>query len=150
MNKLIFLVAAIVVLGGGWYYWSNRTAEPVDTAIEDGTYLAGSDQAGTSDTPMASSTPELPRVTVNMTDTGFEPSTLVIKKGQIVEFVNTGKDFHWPASDLHPTHEIYSEFDSDKPVGPGETYSFQFEKIGKWNMHDHLHARFRGVITVEL
>ncbi|MCE9644322.1 cupredoxin domain-containing protein [Candidatus Parcubacteria bacterium] len=142
MNKLILLAVVIVVFGGGWYYWTNRTAPEV--VVETPT-----ENIATTTPDTASSTPALPRITVNMTDDGFEPSTLVIKKGQIIEFVNVGKDFHWPASDLHPTHEIYSEFDSDKPVGPGETYSFQFERIGKWNMHDHLHARFRGSIEVQ-
>jgi len=122
---------------------------PENTGGAAGTYEEGSENAGTSDTPdISAPAATLSKVVINMTDTGFEPSAVTVKKGQTVEFVNTGKETHWPASDLHPTHEIYPEFDADKPVKPGESYSFVFEKVGKWNMHDHLHARFRGSIEV--
>lgn len=147
MNKLIFFILAIVLIGGGWYYWQKPAMAPVVDTSSDTATTTPEDTAASTTVSVGVSL--LPKVTVNMTDAGFSPNTITVKKGQMVEFVNTGKDFHWPASDLHPTHEIYSEFDADKPIGPGDSYSFAFGKVGKWNMHDHLHASFRGVVTVE-
>lgn len=147
MNKLILFILAIVLIGGGWYYWQKPALAPVTDTVSDTATTTPEDTNASSTVSVGVSL--LPKVTVNMSDTGFSPNTITVKKGQTVEFVNTGKDFHWPASDLHPTHEIYPEFDADKPIGPGDSYSFAFEKVGKWNMHDHLHARFRGTITVE-
>ncbi|MDQ3065134.1 MAG: hypothetical protein M3Q36_02585 [bacterium] len=53
-----------------------------------------------------------------------------------------------PASDEHPSHKIYSEFDSNGDVAPGGSYSFTFNKIGEWGYHDHDRAGCTGVITV--
>jgi plastocyanin len=87
-------------------------------------------------------------VIVIMNDDGFEPYDLTIEKGTRVEFVNRGENDHWPASDFHPTHGIYPEFDPQEGVAPGASWSFDFEKAGKWRMHDHLFPGYRGTITV--
>jgi len=86
--------------------------------------------------------------TIILSDKGFEPSNVTIIKGDTVTFITTtGKEF-WPASDLHPTHGIYPEFDPFKPVKPGASWSFKFNKIGTWKYHDHLFSSRRGVINV--
>jgi plastocyanin len=84
-----------------------------------------------------------------MSDDGFEPTTLNIKVGDTVKFINKSKYWHWPASDLHPTHTLYPEFDPRKPVGPGEVWEFTFEKKGNWHLHDHLSPYVTGKIIVE-
>jgi plastocyanin len=88
------------------------------------------------------------KMTVLMTDWGFEPANLKIKKGTIVTFKNTTNAQHWPASNIHPTHGIYPEFDPLKEVGPGQEWSFKFSKTGKWRFHDHLFPEFGGIIEV--
>ena len=85
---------------------------------------------------------------VEMRDDGFYPPVIKIKKGTMARFVNKDKLWHWPASDLHPTHSIYPEFDPKKPVGPGEEWSFTFEKVGEWGYHDHLSPYVLGKIIV--
>jgi plastocyanin len=87
--------------------------------------------------------------TISMTDTGFVPSTLTVDAGTTVIFVNDGQALHWPASAVHPTHEILPEFDSQRGVATGETYAYTFTQPGTWNFHDHLNAEFVGTITVE-
>ena len=86
--------------------------------------------------------------TVTLGDAGFAPKTLTIHEGDTVEFRSTLKRDFWPASDLHPTHELYKEFDPQQPVKQGSTWAFTFTKIGKWPYHDHLFPYFRGIITV--
>lgn len=83
-----------------------------------------------------------------LTENGFLPNEITIKNGDKIKFsTNTNKPF-WPASDLHPTHGIYPEFDPLKPIDPDKSWTFQFLKSGRWKFHDHLSSEFRGSITV--
>jgi plastocyanin len=94
--------------------------------------------------------PEIePAATISITENGFIPYEVTIRKGDSVRFINDGEDgYVWPASDLHPTHELYPEFDPREPVGPGDSWTFTFERAGTWKMHDHLKSRSRGSIIV--
>ena len=87
-------------------------------------------------------------VVVDITDDGFQPSEIKIKKGTTVKFINQTKQWHWPASDLHPTHNLYSEFDPKKTIGPSEEWNFTFQLVGTWGYHDHLAAYITGKIIV--
>ena len=88
---------------------------------------------------------------------GFLPGTLRIKAGESVTFINKDSLEHWPASDIHPTHNLYpesggcigSKFDACRGLKPGESWSFTFNKKGTWEYHDHLHSNLRGTIIVE-
>src|SRR3989344_5596916 len=80
-------------------------------------------------------------VTISMTDTGFVPPQGTINSGTGVRFVNDGQTQPWPASAVHPTHEILPEFDSKQGVATGDDYSYTFTKTGTWNFHDHLNPR---------
>ncbi len=86
--------------------------------------------------------------TVTLTEEGFSPQRLVVKQGDTVQFVNaTGKEA-WPASDPHPTHNIYAAFDPRRPVPPGDTWTFTFITPGLWQYHDHLVPGRVGEIIV--
>jgi plastocyanin len=86
---------------------------------------------------------------MSMTESGYSPSSVTIRKGDAVRFVNASQSAYlWPASNLHPTHELYPEFDPREPLGPGEEWTFVFEEAGEWSYHDHLKPRIRGVISV--
>lgn len=97
--------------------------------------------------------------TVEITSAGFSPSTLTIKAGDIVRWVNKDTVGHWPASANHPTHNVYpepggcigSKFDACKALAPGESWSFTFDKVGDWAYHDHINFRapFFGNIVVQ-
>lgn len=85
---------------------------------------------------------------VVLNDASFEPSSFKVKRCTTVIFKNTGEQFHWPASDLHPTHLIYPEFDSKEPLPAGDSWQFVFDRTGKWKCHDHLNPQIRCVIEV--
>ena len=87
-------------------------------------------------------------ITINFTDRGFNPETLTIKVGTAVTFINSSNKAFWPASDDHPTHSIYKEFDAKTPIAPGNIYTFTFDKVGSWNFHDHLSPNRGGTIIV--
>ena len=87
--------------------------------------------------------------TILIKDTGFDPENIVIERGTKVIFKNIGEQLHWPASNLHPTHGIYPEFDPQQPIEPGGEWNFVFDKAGVWRYHDHLNPILRGTINVE-
>lgn len=87
--------------------------------------------------------------TVTYTDEGYSPRTITIKLGDTVEFLNESSGKFWPASAVHPTHEIYPEFDPKRELGAGETYSPTFSRAGTWNYHDHLKPSQKGTIIVQ-
>lgn len=86
---------------------------------------------------------------VQMKADGFEPSTLTIESGDTVEFKNESGEDKWPASDVHPTHELYPGFDAQKTVLDGDSYEFTFDRAGRWGYHDHLNPDIQGTIVVE-
>lgn len=79
---------------------------------------------------------------------GFEPSTLTVEKGTTVIFRNDEIKDRWPASDPHPAHVIYPEFDPKVPIKSADQWLFVFDKVGEWKFHDHLYPEFQGTIKV--
>lgn len=86
---------------------------------------------------------------VEMTSAGFSPKELKIKKGDAVEFVNKDSRQRWPASGVHPAHQMCPGFDALKQMSPGETYSFTFNETKTCPMHDHMMPNLFGKIIVE-
>lgn len=87
-------------------------------------------------------------ISIVLTDDGFEPRNVRIRKGTEVTFTTTRDKQFWPASNLHPQHDAYSAFDPRRPLSPDEAWTFTFDRVGTWGMHDHIRAFFRGNIYV--
>ena len=85
---------------------------------------------------------------VKVKDSGFEPKNIEIDQGEAIIFKNEGENPRWPASDIHPTHQIYPDFDAKRAIAPGDSWEFKFEKAGEWKFHDHLKPEFSGSIVV--
>ena len=96
-----------------------------------------------SETPLAGSW------AVEFRDGGFAPKRLDIEAGQQVRFVNASEKSLWPASSIHPTHQIFPEFDSGAPVGAEGVWAFTFDKPGFWRYHNHMAPEHSGLIVVE-
>ncbi len=103
-------------------------------------------------------TPEV-AATITLSDNGFSPASVTIKKGQAVQWVNEGSGTMWIGSADHPTHTVYSgttlrghcpdesgtAFDQ---CGTGNSYTFVFEKAGTWHYHNHVKASQTGTVLV--
>lgn len=81
-------------------------------------------------------------------ENGFDPEEISIAKGDFVVFSTTAGNPFWPASNLHPLHDIYPEFDAKGAVNPDESWTFRFTKVGEWEYHNHLFPAHRGKIRV--
>lgn len=78
----------------------------------------------------------------------FSPDYLTINKYDSVTFVNSSNRDFWPASNLHPSHKLYSEFDPKRSISPNKSWTFRFEKSGVHQFHDHLAPDLTGTIVV--
>ena len=131
----IFL--AVVILGAAVFFSGGReilTPAPVEDDTSSSVQL---EDDSLSD-----------KQVIQMTAQGFIPDTLSIKRGETVMWINKDTRAHWPASDVHPVHLIYPEFDPGRQVVPAGEWSFTFLQGGTWSFHDHLYPSERGVINV--
>lgn len=87
-------------------------------------------------------------VIVKITASGFEPSEITIDSDTTLMFENSDKVNRWPASDIHPTHDIYPDFDPTKAIKPGENWEFRPKRVGTFKFHDHLFPHIKGVLTI--
>lgn len=110
-------------------------------------FVAAGCQSGTKAPPEGSGQNES-SVVVIMNSQGFDPQVLTIRKGATVVFKNSDTQDRWPASDFHPTHGIYPEFDPQANVAAGSSWSFTFTQTGTWRYHDHLVPSFTGIVKV--
>ncbi|MEM4282123.1 MAG: cupredoxin domain-containing protein [Candidatus Woesearchaeota archaeon] len=134
-NRLLFILAFLgIILLSGCAKYSGQPAQPsTPSQIVEKTNV------------------------IEITESGFSPRTLSIRAGETVVFVNKDINPHWPASAVHPTHTVYpesggcigSKFDACRGLAQGETFSFKFDKIGRWKYHDHLNPSLTGEIVVE-
>lgn len=107
---------------------------------------------GTQESQTLSQESAVPPRIIEMTGKGFVASNIVIPVGTAIRFVNTDTAPHWPASGVHPTHEVCPGFDSFRPVAQGEFYEFIFREEEICPVHDHLNPLnplFKGLITVQ-
>lgn len=124
-QKILLISVALCIVGIGIWFFGLVTKSADEESIPDGAVH-----------------------TVVLSDEGFSPSELTIKKGDIVVFSTVRSFPFWPASDQHPTHSQYPGFDAKMPIPADGTWSFQFKKEGTWDYHDHLNSTLNAVIYV--
>ena len=88
-------------------------------------------------------------IEVRVAGGGFDPERVTITVGETVRWVNVSGDFLWPASNVHPTHELYPGFDAGRPIAPQGAWSFTFYSAGVWGYHDHMNPARTAIVVVE-
>ncbi len=136
--------------GAGYFLWQTYAADAVAQIQADVPAGSGGEVPEAGDDNFD--------VLIAFTNKGFEPSTVTIRKGQTVRWVNTSDEDVWPASAVHPTHSLYpqksptdclgSDFDACRGLKPGESWEFTFDHVGEWRYHDHIHAYRTGSVVV--
>jgi len=162
---LAIVIVSLVILSGVVYNFGfkTETAPITTTQPTPTTEPSTTETAPTEPTPTATTTttpsapPAAKTVTVEMSSSGFSPSSVEINKGDTVVFLNKGTTDQWPASASHPTHTVYpesggcvgSKFDACGRISPGASFTFTFNQAGSWGYHDHLNPGLRGTIVVK-
>jgi len=89
-----------------------------------------------------------PANTFYLREDGFHPESILIESGETITFVNKSSHAFWPASNGHPQHDLYASFDVGRPVLPGDSWSFTFDREGRWGFHDHIRSFYTGTVFV--
>lgn len=87
--------------------------------------------------------------TVTYTTNGFQPSFIAVRSGDSVKFRNESEIGMWVASNPHPTHTDYPEFDQHQTKGKNGEYTLKFTRVGTWGFHNHENISHQAVITVD-
>lgn len=100
----------------------------------------------------------VPADVITYTDAGFNPASIVIRKGQTLRWMNAADTLVRPASAAHPSHAAYpqkspsdcagSSFDSCRGLSHGQAWDFTLEHTGSWSYHNHINPAHMGVVNV--
>ena len=142
-KPFILAVGVIVVIIIGIVVWKmnaeqNQLPNTAPLASENGENAASQNAK-----------PAPQALTMLLTDEGFSPETLTINEGDTIIFINQSSGKMHIASDPHPAHTKYPEFDQKNSVDAGGTYSFTFDKVGTWGFHNHNNPSMTGTIVVQ-
>ena len=128
---IVILVLAIAGVGGWLVYNQSKNSKKTTTQQQV--------QAG----------PNFQTAEVNITTTGFNPSTIKIKKGDQVMWKNTDSKPHRIFAEPYPTKTSLPELDSEA-LQPNTSYGFIFEQTGTYKYTDYNNpTKFLGVVIVE-
>lgn len=130
--RLVAVFMFVLILGAGSLYFISRGA--VKKRLDK-----------TSEKTVIISKPEAEapvKATIVYTDEGFSPQKVTIAQGGEVEFVNRSSMPLWVASNPHPEHTDYPEFNTPKILGDRmpdmkDGTRFTFQKVGSWGFHNH-------------
>lgn len=146
-NMPAIIIIVLLLIAGGIFFFSKNRSGAGDKAIQTG--------APTPEKTIPEAAVKTEMVAPSETSVvydagGFSPKSVTIKKGGAVIFRNkTGKSAS-VASNPHPTHTTYPEFDQYKTDQRGkDEFRFVFEKVGTWGYHDHLNPSITGTVIVE-
>ncbi len=159
----IAIIAIAILSSGGSKEATNPNEE--NSGLETSTQTEGvledenpndtnTENANTTNPNTETSTEEdtsldLGAVTVNYDGAKFSPASITVREGDSVTFVNNSSGGMSVASDPHPSHANYPEFDQYKTGARGQkTFTFKFDKAGSWLYHNHLNASATGTVIV--
>lgn len=168
-KAFIFIIIIIILAVGGYYLFQKNQAQAPTENLNS--FKSENKTSSTKETTNPSKqieppvTPPAPAkqfssgdeptdgvniqvVEVDFDGAQFTPAITNIKVNDWVFFKNKSTVDFWPASNPHPTHTDYPEFDSKKAIAPGAQFKFQFTKAGNWGFHDHLNPSIHGSINV--
>lgn len=141
-------IVAVIVIAGGWYFWGGSNKQVVAPTTE----TPATTNTSVEQTPVTATqtVPATKTVTVTYDGKSFSPSIVTIKNGDSVTFINSSTGGMSVASNPHPTHTIYPEFDQYKTSAKGQKeFTFTFTKVGSWGYHNHLNPGVGGTVVVQ-
>lgn len=153
-TSAILGLIALIAVGGFIIFGEEKNIETNE--IETENLVAENSTENSSAESSSTNTEEVSgeENTVNQTtvvtymSSGFSPNILNINMGDTVKFINDSSGNMWVASNPHPQHTEYSDFDAQRNYTSGESYSFTFTESGTYEYHNHVNPSMRGTIVV--
>jgi plastocyanin len=131
MNKIIIAVIVLAVIGVGTYYLVfNKSSDGTPT-------YSPATQTSTTPTPKNIATETF----VNINNFAFIPSSLNIRKGTKVTWVNNDSVPHTITSDS-------GNLLQSPTLSPGQSFSFTFTTAGNYNYHCSIHTSMESAVIV--
>ena len=141
MRKFIIGLTLILSAAGTTWWFLNRNAKPA-------TAPTASEQNAGHTTAEGPGEPDNERVVLYQSS-GFGATEIRLKAGDMLTFTNQSGSLMWVASEEHPEHDDYPEFDAKRGYPKDESYTFTFRKVGTWRYHNHLNPSHTGTVIVE-
>jgi plastocyanin len=119
MKNLLIVILIIILVGGIYYFLQKSKISTIPQAPTSSTFeikTTQPTQLETSTLNITTTSPTTPtpttatpttEVIIKITANGFEPKEVEITKGTKVTWINEQPNPSWPASAVHPTHEVY-------------------------------------------
>jgi len=137
MRKWVFAIVIILVIVGGLFLLgSNKSAAPQSIQTTQPT------------TQTSNAQPTQDKNTVTLTADGWSPSTLTVKAGSTVTWVNNEEVEATVNSDPHPVHTDYPPLNLGQ-FAKGQKLTLKFDKAGTYGYHNHLSPGQKGTIIVQ-
>ncbi len=89
-----------------------------------------------------------PVAEVSITNKGFEPSTLVVKKGTEIVWTNSDSALHQVVANPYPTGKDLPRLKSEI-LNNNQTYSYLTSQTGSFGYHDQIKPTINGTIVVK-
>lgn len=143
MLGAIFLV---VLLGIGWFL----NQQGILSKMSQNAQQLWQEFLSLESPTVSSPTSQIPTAQVTITEQGFVPQTILIKKGSTVNWTNRDNKPHRVTSDPHPTHSVLPTLGEDNLLITGASYTYTFNKTGTFTYHDEQNPlKFKGVVIVK-
>jgi plastocyanin len=149
MTKMLVIFIGLLVAVGVGVAVATLTNKPSDDNGNQGSEITTSQTSENENTQEQANEQSIEGQTVTFNGGAYSPNELTVKTGTAVTFKNEADHAIWPASNVHPTHTLYSGFDPRQQINPGEEWSFTFNRTGTWGYHDHLQSNITGTIIVK-
>lgn len=150
-KPLVLVIVAVVVAATGFSVYAYVSKKPGNEKPPQQT--TAETAKPTTQTQPETVQPVTDPVTVTYDNNGFSPKEITVAKGTTVNFDNQTEIPMWVASDVHPDHTNYPEFDAIRVNGqypePKNDFKFTFDKPGIWTYHNHTMPDHTGKITVK-
>lgn len=142
MNKILLIIVVLIAAFGAFIILGNK-----NTSTPSSTNQSNSIKSEVSATPAVTES-NGKEANVILGDSGFVPKDITVKQSTKVIWRNSSGKAASVNSDDHPTHQLYPFLN----LGEFSNSSFLqvvFDKVGKYNYHNHYNASETGTVTVE-
>ncbi|MEI6345756.1 MAG: cupredoxin domain-containing protein [bacterium] len=150
-NQSITLVAVIVIVGLFFYFNSAQAPAEQNTQQQSQATLTPpvQDTTPTAPTPkpVVKATP-VAKNTVSYAAGAFTPTTLNVKAGEGMKFVNNSTLSMWVMSGPDAYHSEFPTFNQERSVGKGGVYNFSFVTPGTYQYFNKNNPSAKGLIIV--
>jgi len=145
MKKIIFIILLVLAIAGMLGVFGLLTHKTVPRFnLQNQTLTINTQNTSPTIVPTATQAMQ----TVSVTNDGFAPQKLIIKKGSTVTWINNTQGPVNISSDPYPLNNAYPPLNLGN-FNNGESLSLTFNKTGTYSYHNHIIPPQKGTIVVQ-